>query len=237
MHMIAIDRRDMGILGLLMLGLMMGQVAWVQASAARKIVAFDEIDVQRINIREPDGTLRMVISNTDAAPGVLVKGKEYPHPTRATAGIFFMDAEGTENGALIFDGAKKNGRVTGSGHLSFDQYEQDQVISLEQGEDNGVRHATLTFNDRPDAPLPWNLLLERYDTPQGQAEVRKLQESNGFGVQRVVLGKTEQRNSVLELKDDKGRARLVLKVAPDGAATIEFLDQAGKVVRILTPKG
>jgi hypothetical protein len=109
MHMIAIDRRDMGILGLLMLGLMMGQVAWVQAAAARKIVAFDEIDVQRINIREPDGTLRMVISNTDAAPGVLVKGKEYPHPTRATAGIFFMNAEGTENGALIFDGAKKNG--------------------------------------------------------------------------------------------------------------------------------
>jgi len=235
--MITIDRRGIWILGLLMIGLMMGQTAWVQASAARKVAAFDEIDVQRINIREPDGTLRMVISNTAAAPGVYLKGKEHPHPTRALAGVIFMNDEGTENGGLTFDGGMKNGKVHGSGHLSFDQYEQDQVISLDQGEDDGRRQATLTFNDRPDAPLPWDLLLDRSHTPEGQAAMRRLQESGGFGAQRVVIGKTEQRNSVLELKDEKGRARLVLKVAPDGAATIEFLDDAGKVVRTLTPKG
>lgn len=235
--MITVDRKGIWMLGLLMVGSMMLQVAWVQASAARKTVTFEELDVQRINIREPDGTLRMVISNTSAAPGVLVKGRDRPHPNRASAGIYFMNDEGTENGALIFDGGKRNGKVYGNGHLSFDQYEQDQVMSLEQGEDNGVRHAALAFNDRPDTPLDWDLLLQRSNTPEGQAEIRKLQQSNGFGAQRVLLGKTEQRAAVLELKDDKGRARLVLKVAPDGAATIEFLDEAGKVVRTLTPKG
>lgn len=235
--MISIDRSGIAILGLLILVWMAGQVAWVQASAARKTVAFDEIDVQRINIREPDGALRMVISNTSAAPGVMLKGREHPHPTRATAGIIFMNAEGTENGGLTFDGGKKNGKVFGAGHLSFDQYEQDQVVSLDQAEDNGVRYATLTFHDRPDTPLPWELLLDRASTPAGKAEIAKLQESGGFGVQRVVLGKTGQRNAVLELKDARGRARLVLKVAPDGAATIEFLDEGGKVVRAMTPQG
>ena len=151
-----IDRMSRWIPTLLMIGLIIGDVTWVQAKVGRKTVAFDEIDVQRINIREPDGTLRMVISNTSAAPGVMVKGKEYRHPTRSEAGIIFMNAEGTENGGLIFDGGKKNGKVYGSGHLSFDQYEQDQVISLDQGEDNGVRHATLSFNDRPDTPIPWD---------------------------------------------------------------------------------
>jgi hypothetical protein len=32
-------------------------------SAAAKVQRFDEVDVHRINVREPDGTLRMVISN------------------------------------------------------------------------------------------------------------------------------------------------------------------------------
>jgi hypothetical protein len=231
-----VDRKGIWMLGLLMVGLMMLHVAWVQASAARKTVAFEELDVQRINIREQDGTLRMVISNTNAAPGITVKGKDLPHPNRSSAGIYFMNDEGTENGGLTFDGGRKNGKVYGNGHLSFDQYEQDQVIALEQGEDNGVRHATLTFHDRPDTPLPWDLLIQQSHTPEEQAEIRKLQQSHGFGVQRVLLGKTEQRDSVLELKDGQGRARLVLKVAPDGAATIEFLDEVGKVVRKLTPK-
>jgi len=229
------DRTNTWMLGLLMVVLVIGQAAWLHASAGRKTISFEEIDVQRINIREPDGTLRMVISNTSAAPGLMVKGKEYRHPTRSDAGIIFMNNEGTENGGLIFDGGKKNGKVYGSGHLSFDQYEQDQVISLDQGEDDGGRHATLTFNDMPDTPLPLDL-IEKYQTPEAQAELKKLAESGCLGTQRVVLGKTVERNSVLELKDAKGRARLVLQVAPDGSATIEFLDEAGKVVRALTPK-
>jgi len=41
--------------------------------------SFDELDVKRINLLEPDGTLRLVISNRANFPGLIVKGKEYPH--------------------------------------------------------------------------------------------------------------------------------------------------------------
>jgi hypothetical protein len=41
---------------------------------------FDEIDVQRINVYEPDGTLRTVISNKARFPGLIIRGKEYRHP-------------------------------------------------------------------------------------------------------------------------------------------------------------
>ena len=43
-------------------------------AAAAKVQRFDEIDVHRINVREPDGTLRMVISNHARLPGVIVRG-------------------------------------------------------------------------------------------------------------------------------------------------------------------
>jgi hypothetical protein len=35
---------------------------------------FDEIDVERINIVEKDGKLRLVLSNRDRSPAVLFKG-------------------------------------------------------------------------------------------------------------------------------------------------------------------
>lgn len=218
------------------MSLLIGYVAWVQAATERKISHFDEIDVQRINIREPDGTLRMVISNTNAAPGTSWRGKEIPRLDRETAGIIFMNDEGTEDGGLIFGGGKEDGKISHSGHLSFDQYEQDQVISLDQGEENGERHATLTFNDMPHTPIAWDLFAKR-NTPEGKIEIEKLAKSGGFGVQRVVIGKTQQRDSIVALKDARGRPRLVMKVAPDGAATVEFLDENGKTVRTLTPSG
>ena len=62
--------------------------------------AFDVIQVHRINIIEPDGTLRMVISDRERLPGVIVKGKEFPKVDRPGAGLLFYNNEGTENGGF-----------------------------------------------------------------------------------------------------------------------------------------
>ena len=58
-------------------------------SVAAKPQTFDEIDVRRINVREPDGTLRLVISNRARLPGVIVQGKEQPPVDRPQAGLLF----------------------------------------------------------------------------------------------------------------------------------------------------
>jgi len=49
---------------------------------------FAEIDVQRINVREPDGTLRMATSDSAHLPGVIVKSKEHPRSTGRRRGCF-----------------------------------------------------------------------------------------------------------------------------------------------------
>ena len=85
---------------------------------------FDEITVHRIKVVEPDGTLRMVISNHDKFPGVIVRGKELGPNRRPGAGILFLNNEGTENGGLTFGGHQDaDGKVVDAGvSLSFDKY-------------------------------------------------------------------------------------------------------------------
>jgi hypothetical protein len=77
-----------------------------------RVQQFDEMDVHRINVREPDGTLRMVISNHARLPGVIVRGKENPPVDRPYAGVLFYNDEGAENGGLVFGGHRNaNGEV------------------------------------------------------------------------------------------------------------------------------
>lgn len=78
--------------------------------------AFDEIEVHRINIVEPDGTLRLVISDKAKFPGSFVSGKEIARPDRHDTGLLFLNGEGTEMGGLTFDGWKdKNGKFRTTG--------------------------------------------------------------------------------------------------------------------------
>lgn len=202
--------------------------------------AFDEIDVKRINVREDDGTIRMIVSNSSRAPGIIMKGKEQPHPSgNRGAGIIFYNNEGSENGGLTFSGRTgPDGKVSSGGHLSFDQYEQDQVIQLTQNEYDGRRWAAMVVNDRPDAPLDFDLAKRISAMPEGPertAALQKVQADGTFGRQRLYVGKTRDRESAVMLSDAMGRPRILMKVTPDGAASIDFLDDKGAVIRSVTP--
>jgi Cu2+-containing amine oxidase len=56
-----------------------------------KVQQVDELDVHRINVRERDGTLRMVISNHERLPGVVVRGKEFRSSTRTAKSSVNLD--------------------------------------------------------------------------------------------------------------------------------------------------
>src|ERR1700761_3992765 len=98
-------------------------LAVVVMGAKKGVQEFDELRVHRIDVVEPDGTLRMVISNKDRLPPVIIQGKEHPEngERRPQAGMIFYNDEGTENGGLIFGGHKNaQGEVVDSGgSLSF----------------------------------------------------------------------------------------------------------------------
>ena len=198
---------------------------------------FDEINVHRINVVEPDGTIRLVLTNTANSPGIYIKNKEVPHPNgRKSAGLLFFDEDGTEDGGLSY-GITKNqtGKVTGSeGHLSFDQYMQDQIFTIDAGRDGDKKYSLLRMDDRGDYPITDALealkQISKLPVDQREAEIKKFLETHPGDHPRVILGRARDGGSVLQLKDSEGRDRLVLRVAPDGSPKLQFLDATGKVV-------
>ena len=202
---------------------------------APKKFSVEQLDVQRINVREPDGTLRLVISNTDKAPGIYIRNQEYPHPSRKTAGMIFLNDEGTENGGLIFGGEKSaDGTKQTYGHLSFDAFEQDQILTLDASQDGEARSSRFTLVDQP--PFPILELIQLLDQirnlpPEEQAKrIEAFYASHGGTPKtRLTMGRGQDGTVGLGINDAQGRPRIVLMVAGDGKPMVRTLDESGKV--------
>lgn len=208
--------------------------------AAPKKTSLEELDVQRINLVEPDGTLRMVISDKARFPGLIVKGKEYPHP-RPQAGMLFFNDEGSENGGLVFSGHKdKDGRIVDSGgSLTFDKYDQDQLVQLMGVHDRDGHQAGLIVSDRPDRSVLQDLQEFSKIKAMPDTERGKLMQERGknayYGATRITVARSDDGVAKISLRDALGRARIVMGVAGDGTSSLKFLDADGKVLNELTP--
>ncbi len=171
---------------------------------------FDEITVQRIKVVEPDGTLRMVISNKAKLPGVISGGKEEHQEDRPYAGMLFYNNEGSENGGLVFGGHKnERGEVVESGgSLSFDKYDANQIVQLAGVEDKEDKFAGLAVSES---------------------------EPKGKSPRRIWVGRGADGVATVALMDGNGRKRLLLEVPAEGTPRIALLDQNGKIVNELAP--
>ena len=209
------------------------------ATSGTRRATFDQITVHRINVVEPDGTLRMVVSNAADAPGTPIKGHVYGRDDRKVAGIIFLNNEGTENGGLIYDGSRgKDGKESSHGHLSFDNYNQDQTLVLEANQEDTARKSTyLQINDQPGWDIEDLFKLQEANAkgPASSREtaMRKFLASHPQSQPRVFLGTKPDRSSNLVLRDAQGRKRVVIAVTADGSPVLRFLDADGKVIQQL----
>ncbi|WP_129648127.1 hypothetical protein [Peristeroidobacter agariperforans] len=212
---------------------------------------FDTITVQRINVVEPDGKLRMVVTNNNRFPGLIVNGHEYAdirdRKGRTSAGLLFYDAQATESGGLLFGGKKDaQGKISRFGHLGFDRYNQDQMFKI-GAEDDGTNHgAEIRFIDQPSWDIEEHLqLLERIKNlppAEQEAALKEFEATHPPGAgTRVWLGNLnlpvspgDSKNS-LNLIDAAGRERARLTVGADGTPSLEFLDTAGNVTHRYPP--
>ena len=185
--------------------------AVLAAASSNRKASFDEITVHRINVVEPDGTLRMVISDHARMPGVIVRGKEAAPPERPQAGMLFFNDEGSENGGLIFGGRRNSkGEVVDSGgSLSFDRYGANQIVQLIGVDDKEDKLAGLAV----------------VDSVTGTDNRR-----------RIWVGRGDDGAAKIVLSDGKGRKRIVMQVTDAGAASLSFLDENGTVIQDLVPR-
>ena len=215
-------------------------------AGARQKQRFEEIDVERINVVEKDGKLRLVIANHARLPDPVIGGKSYPlrgGNASGAAGMIFFNDEGNENGGMTWAGRRSGDGFRASAGLSFDQYDQDETVTLSYADENRRRRAGLSIMDRSDEPIQIfaESLMALNRLPDGPDKTQRIQrfrqqaaERGVAGAQRLYAGKVADRAAVVVLSDPRGRPRLRLRVDSLGAPRIEFLDASGKVTRALT---
>jgi hypothetical protein len=206
---------------------------------------FSEIDVERINIVEKDGTVKMAITNVGRFPNGndKINGKPTNENRKKRSGMLFFNEDGIECGGFIYDG-KKNEKGHSSGlSLTYDQYDGDQVMQLltQDNQEGDQRFVTsgLMFNDRPSkesqsrtAAIMKELEELGKKDPKAADEKYKAYEAQGLvgGAPRVMLGKSRSENNGLFLFDNKGMPRAMFYVDKDNNAKLDFFDDKGNTI-------
>jgi hypothetical protein len=192
---------------------------------------FAELDVERLNVRQKDGKLLMVIANKERMPDPIVNGKSWKE--ERPAGMIFYNEVGDENGGLIFGAVEGSGKYGAYHGLSFDKYKQSQAMALVYNDHSGKYRAGLQVWDRPEVPLD-QILTRREEAkkmPDGEAKtavLKKIDEEN-FSPTRIYVGKNAEKESEVTLYDAKGKARIKMSVTAEGNSKLDFLDADGKV--------
>ncbi len=197
---------------------------------------FKEIDVERINIVEKDGKLKMVISNDESQHPGIVDGKVLP-PRKRHPGIIFFNDDGDECGGLGFGGDKNGAGMV----YSVDQYQNDQIMQLQYSQQPDsdqklIRSYGVKMWDRPD-----NFTLGRFlkvndslkklnNKKMYYAELEKMETKGLLGKERLFLGKTTNNDFGLFLRDDKGQPRIKIYIDRHNRAVLEALDDHGKEI-------
>jgi hypothetical protein len=210
---------------------------------------FENLSVQRLNIVEADGTIKLLLTNTARFPTTeQVNGKVLNEDRKKRSGMLFFNEEGIEAGGFIYDGSKNAQGHSAGMSLTFDKYDGDQVMQLltvdEKRGDKRVIRSGLSFNDRAE--------FETQDgTRQIMAELAKITdeaerdkkisdyEQQGLigGAPRILLGKTSAQNNGLFLFAKDGSPRAMFFVDAQDQVQLQFLNASGEVTHSWSAAG
>lgn len=195
---------------------------------------FSEIEVERIDVVEKDGTLKMVISNNERQHPGMSQGKLLKNRDRG-AGLIFFNSSGDECGGLVYDGTSKEAGMV----FSVDQFRHDQVMQLQYMEDPAHKSTTRTYGlklwDEPDA-FPLEAQTRLFDSLEAlhndtlfRSAIKKLSADGLLAQERLFAGKTSNGDVGLFIRDTNGRPRVKIYVDKNNQVHLESLDAQGNV--------
>lgn len=195
----------------------------------------DELTVKQIKVVEDDGTLRMIIGNSTHGRALPLRGELREHPGRnGTAGILFVNDEGTECGGLQFGGSQTDDGPHQVGVMTFDDYEQNESFRIGLFQRHGTSQRSLELMDQPS----WSIVdfLDDLETAghDGRAEVRSryFADTPPGGISRIAIARSDDGAATIILRDGEGRDRIRLTAPASGSPSIEVLDETGDVHRL-----
>ncbi|WP_374405044.1 hypothetical protein [Pelagerythrobacter sp.] len=189
-------------------------VALVAATAPKEDVSFGTVTAERINIVEPDGLFRAVLTNGARSPGPMKEariGAEEGHRNFPIGGLILYDAAGQEQGGVGTGGSSEQGSLAVN------------ALDWPAGADGGFGEAIATYR-RVDAEGVASSGIQFADRPAAGALP-----TDGVDRRRIKLQNVDRDAEVL-LADAEGNDRIKLRVDAGGEASIEIVDREGNTV-------
>lgn len=195
-----------------------------------------EITVERINIVEPDGSLKMVLSNSQKQHAGIINGQPLPDRERP-AGLIFFNSLGDECGGLVYDGNKEEAGFV----LSVDQFRNDQVMQLQYLEnvtDKERKYGLQLWGyKKEDSYEERNDGFERMDKlatiEEKDSLLNKMKNDKILMEDRLFIGRHFSQDVGLFIKDDFGHPRIKIYVDADNEPKIEIFDELGLLIKTL----
>ena len=218
---------------------LIGLVTLITLLFFRNKTEVTELELEKLTIVENDGTRSLIIANSEKLPGSII-GK-HRGESRGAPGMLFYNHKGNESGGLIFNSYQEDSTYYNYHHLSFDQFDDDQVLALTNNEGNGYHRKGLMINQLPydqnlydffegiDSIMAVNPELSR---EQARRKMVGINYRKGKGmIQRLFVG-SENGESKIELSDPKGQVRIQMSIDPsNNKGIIIFYDSDGNEVK------
>lgn len=199
---------------------------------------FEEITVERINIVEPNGDLKMVLSNQSKQHSGMFDGKVLFEERQRPPGIIFFNEEQDEVGGLLYQGNKQEGA---SWILSVDQYKTDQVMQMRylKNQDGQSKYGIQFWDKDEHYTMPFiaqtidSLKTEGFTMRQAIEHLKSTKKGTPLSAERMFVGKTSNKSTGIFIQDQRGIDRLKIYVDQHDNPKIEVLDNTGKVIKNL----
>ncbi|MHA7873175.1 MAG: hypothetical protein ACX939_12565, partial [Hyphococcus sp.] len=160
------------------------------ANAGNSNAVFETISVERINVIDPDGTIRLAIGNRSHPPDAVIRGKVYERSIDDFVGFVFYEADGNETGGMGVAKLRDNKQRM----FIFDYTHQitDGIGMINRESEDGERwEAGFFISDR---------------RPFEPGDITSSQ-----GVERIWL-RNEDKDAALVISDPDGRPRIRIGV-------------------------
>lgn len=194
--------------GLGLCAVLVAAVALMGATGTPKVDSFDVVKVQRLEVVDAQGNIRMMLTGPQRMPGAggpddySAGGRNFQSPA-----IIFYDEHQKEYGGIVPRATDQQGDLSA---IMFDYAKQEAIgMFTRQSADGSSGFAGLIINDPP---------------PAGMSHEDAIRQS----FNRIMIA-NPQRNAEILMSDTDGRGRIRMRVTEDGQAYLEILDKDGKV--------
>lgn len=209
---------------------LIGIIIYMTSQSTEK--RFKEISVERINIVESNGDLKLVISNSKRQHQGIVNGKPLPKRDRQ-AGLIFFNSVGDECGGLVYDGNDTEAGLV----LSVDKYRDDQVMQLQyiENTEKNARTYGMQFWDYPkedgyeERSKAFEDFQQLKDGKDKSAAYQKMKEGGLLPEDRMFVGKRMNEDVGLFINDSKGNPRIKIYIDRANNPKIELIDEEGTI--------